>query len=90
MIIDIETMDDSHECETCGISVAYGGVVYIDGKEVLRREPSAYCYDDPSFDEDALLVMALKKIGIDVFVDGERYFISSIDEEYHEFELENK
>ena len=90
MKIEIETMIDSHECETCGYSAAYGGIVYIDGKEALRREPIAYCYGAPSFDEDALLVMALKKIGIDVFVDNERYFISSIDEEYHEFELGDK
>jgi len=81
--IEIETLSDVHECETCGSSWAEGGVVYVDGEEILRREPLAYCYGTPSYSESDLLVMALKKLGIDVIVDGEQYFISSHDDEYH-------
>jgi hypothetical protein len=83
MKIEIKTLYDYHDCEACGGSEAEGGIVVVDGKEVLRKQPVAYCYDVPSYDEDALLVMALRKIGIDVFVDGERYQIYSHDSEYH-------
>lgn len=89
MKVEIKTMSDNHDCKTCGGSWAEGGVVYVDGKEVLRREPVAYCYGVPSFSESDLLVMALKKIGIDVFVDSDRYHIYSHDDEYHEHKLED-
>ena len=82
-LIEITTMCDTHECETCGSSWADGGIVYVDSKEVLRREPSAYCYDTPSFSESDLLVMALKKLGIEVLVNGATYQICSHDDEYH-------
>ena len=89
MKIEIETLWDDHDCETCGGSSAYGGIVYVDGKEVLRREPVAYCYGVPSFSEDDLLVMALKGLGIKVLVDGDTYYICSHDDAYHGFKLEN-
>ena len=80
MKIEIETMEDDHDCETCGGSWAYGGVVTVDGKEVLRSEPVAYCYGASSFSEHELLVMALKRIGVDVTVDGEPFQVGSHDE----------
>lgn len=83
MRIDIETTSDIHDCETCGFSYAAGGSVKIDGVEVLRRDASAHCYDGVSYNDDELLVMALKKIGHDVFVDGEPYHVCCVDEEYH-------
>lgn len=89
MKIEIKTMSDDHDCDTCGGSWAEGGVVYIDGEETLRREPVAYCYGVPSFSESDLLVMALKKMGVDVFVDGDRYQIYSHDDEYHGHKLED-
>lgn len=89
MKIEIETMTDEHDCETCGCSWSEGGVVYVDGKEVLRREPTAYCYGAPSFSEHDLLVMTLKKIGVEVTVDGEQFQVYSHDDEYHGYELEN-
>ena len=82
-LIEITTMCDTCECETCGSSWADGGVVCVDSKEVLRREPFAYCYDAPSFSESDLLVMALKKLGIEVLVDDAPYQICSHDDEYH-------
>jgi hypothetical protein len=88
MKIEIKTKSDSHDCDTCGSSWAKGGVVYVDGKEVLRREPSAYCYGGPSFSEHDLLVMTLKKIGIEVIVDGDEFYICSHDDEYHGYTLD--
>lgn len=89
MKIEIKTWTDSHDCETCGSSWAEGGIVYVDGKEVLRREPSAYCFGVPSFSESDLLVMALKKLGHQVLVDGHQYQVCSHDDEYHECKLED-
>ena len=89
MKIEIETITDSHDCETCGRSWAEGGVVYVDGKEVLRREPVSYCYGVPSFSEHDLLVMALKKIGVEVTVDGSAVQVYSHDDEYHGYKLDD-
>lgn len=87
MRIEIKTLIDTHDCETCGCSWAEGGQVYIDGKLVFERVPRAYCYDSPTFSEADLLVMALKKEGHEVFVDGFKYDICSHDEEYHGYKL---
>jgi hypothetical protein len=87
MKIDINIMSDIHECETCGSSWSEGGTVYVDDELILERLPSAYCYDSPSFNESDLLVMALKKIGIHVMVDGEPYQICAHDDEYHGHKL---
>lgn len=89
MKIEITTEQDYHDCETCGGSYADGGSVYIDGKLILEREPVAYCYGVPHFSESDLLVMALKKVGIAVFVDGSPYQVCSHDDEYHECKLED-
>lgn len=87
MRIEISTKTDYHNCETCGGSYADGGSVYIDKELILEREPCAYCYGVPSFSESDLLVMALKKAGHSVVVDGNPYFVSSHDDEYHGFKL---
>jgi hypothetical protein len=87
--IKITTLIDSHDCETCGGSWAEGGIVYVDGKEVLRREPVAYCYGVPSFSESDLLVMALKKLGIEILVDDQKFPIYSHDDEYHGYTLDS-
>jgi hypothetical protein len=84
MRIDIETNDDIHDCETCGFDYAEGGVVKVNGVEVLRRDAVAHCYAGTSYNEDELLVMALKKLGHDVFVNGDRYHVCCVDDEYHE------
>lgn len=89
MKIEIKTLSDSYDCETCGGSWAEGGVVYVDGLEVLRREPVAYCYGVPSFSEHDLLVMTLKKIGVEVTVDGFQFQVCSHDDEYHGHKLED-
>lgn len=82
--IEIETRDDVHEdCETCGTSWAEAGSVKIDGKTVLDIEPQAHCYDGVSHSEAELLVMALKKVGIDVLVDGHPFHVTRHDEDYH-------
>lgn len=61
-----------------------GGYVCVDGEEVLRVEPWDLGHRGGEyFEEHDLLVMALKKLGIEVLVDGKPFFISSYNEEYH-------
>lgn len=70
MKIEIETSYDSVECETCGGNYAEGGVVKVDGVEILNYPAEASCYGGGSYSESELLVMALKKLGHEVIVDG--------------------
>lgn len=83
MKIEIETSEDDTDCETCGSSYASGGRVIVDGVEILNRPPHAHCYDGVHFDPDELLVMALKKLGHVVLVDGSPYHVTRSDDEYH-------
>ena len=87
--IEIERLFDDYECETCGSSYAEGGIVQIDGEQILERIPRAYCYNDPSFTEMDLLVMSLKQLGIEIIVDDEPYRLTSHDDEYYGHKLED-
>ena len=82
-LIEIKTLSDEHDCETCGCTWAEGGTVYVDGKKVLEKEPIAHCYGGVSYSEEELLVMALKVLGINVTVDGARFHVDYHDEDYH-------
>lgn len=88
MRIEIETNYDTHYCDTCGNNWADGGVVRVDGVEVLRRDPHAHCYNGTSYNVDELLVMALDKLGHTVMVDGGKYHVCCHDDEYHKDESE--
>jgi hypothetical protein len=69
MKIEIFTIEDQHECETCGSSWADGGLIKIDGREVFRFEPVANCFDGHSLSPDDLLAIALHKAGIEVYIE---------------------
>lgn len=81
--IEITLKDDTYECETCGMDWAQAGTVEIDGTVVLHIEPAAHCFDGVSYTESELLVMALKKVGIDVLVDGDPFHVTRHNENYH-------
>lgn len=71
MKIEIFTQKDSDECETCGVNYDSGGYVLVDGKEVFRYDPAAYCWGCANYDTEDLLLLALKVVGIEVQHDGE-------------------
>ena len=75
MKIEINTDDDIHNCETCDASFASGGTVHIDGELVIDLPAQAHCFGGQDFSQDELLVLALRKLGHAVEVDGELYFI---------------
>lgn len=72
MKIEIYTMTDSSDCETCGMNYDEGGYVLVDGVEIFRYEPGAACWGNANYDADDLLHLSLEKIGVTVTVDDER------------------
>ena len=75
MKIEINTDHDSDNCETCGTSFASGGTVHIDGELVIDLPARAHCFGGQDFSCAELLVLALRKMGHTVDVDGDPYFI---------------
>jgi hypothetical protein len=67
--IEIEWIDDSHDCEICGFNLANGALVRIDGVEFEDWVPHAACYDGNNFDIEDVVIGILKKLGHEV-VDG--------------------
>lgn len=82
MRVEITTHTDDYDCETCGATYAEGGSVKVDGEEVLNAPALAHCYGGSSYSESDLLVITLYKLGIEVFVDGQRYNVSYYHEDY--------
>jgi hypothetical protein len=71
--LDIETTQDEYDCDTCGCSSAYGGILKLDGVEILSKEAYAHCFNVETWEVDELLALFLEKqFGIEVYVDGEK------------------
>ena len=79
MKIEIVTTEDTHECETCGCSMAEGGRVFVDDYLVLEKEPIAHCYNGQTYSYTELLILALEKMGHNITVDGQLCHISMAD-----------
>lgn len=69
--VDIRWLNDSHECETCGVSDAEGAIVCVNGEQVLSLEPCAHCFGGDHWAYDTVLRMTLAKLGYRVVIDGE-------------------
>lgn len=67
MNIVITRLKDSFDCETCGYSYADGAEVeFICGAghtDKLSLIPSAHCFGGGHYDEEAILVAILEKLG---------------------------
>lgn len=81
--IEIEMRDDTYDCELCGTDWAEAGTVKIDGNVVLDIAPHAHCFDGVNYTEAELLVMALKKIGTTVLVEGNPFHVTRHNDDYH-------
>jgi hypothetical protein len=72
MDIKIEwTSDISTDCETCGMSSAYGADVYFDGDLVLELKPVAHCTGGTSFTEEEVYEEVFKLLGHNLRTDWE-------------------
>lgn len=63
MVIRIEWLEDSHDCESCGTCYATGARVFFDGKQVIDLEPVAYCFDGDDFDSIEVYSAIIEKLG---------------------------
>lgn len=81
--ISITTEHDSVDCETCGGNYWAGGKVYVDDELVISRTGYASCTGGSGYSEEDLLVLALYKLGINVYVDDEKWHICQADDLYH-------
>ena len=61
--IDIEWLDDSSDCDTCGCSYAEGAVVKIDGEVTLDLTPSAHCFGGVNHDREDVFYRILQHLG---------------------------
>lgn len=73
MKIEIETESDYYDCDQAGCSGGYeeGGTVTIDGEIVFQHKPNAGCFDNEGFSWAELLLIGLKKKGIEVTAYGD-------------------
>jgi len=62
-LIEIRWLKDSYECDDCGLSVADGAVVVIDGEEAVDMTPCAHCYDGSDYDESEVYRAILERFG---------------------------
>ena len=54
---------DEHECETCGLSIAIGYEVTLDGEPFVKLMPFSSCYDGETYDESDVLAAIIGKLG---------------------------
>lgn len=47
--IKIVTMTDELDCDSCGISYAYGYHIVVDDEIVVEKTPYAHCYDGADY-----------------------------------------
>ena len=59
----IQVMSDWNDCEQCGGSSEYGGVIMIDDEVVFEHIPLASCFGNNSISDYDLLKLALEKLG---------------------------
>ena len=64
--IEITWLEDSNDCETCGISFETGAFVVIEderGVSSLMYEPVAHCYQGEGWSPDEVYQGILKHLG---------------------------
>lgn len=61
--IEIEWLEDSSDCETCGPSYADGAIVKIDGAVALDMTPVAGCLNGSGHDSREVLMAVLRHLG---------------------------
>lgn len=64
--IKIQWIVDDYDCETCGSSSAEGAIVTLDGKEILKLEPLAHCYNSVEFTPEEVYRKLLETLGYEV------------------------
>lgn len=64
--ITIEWLEDTYECEDCGMSWAEGAIVKLDGETILEMPPLAHCYGGADYSETDVYKAILVELGYGV------------------------
>jgi hypothetical protein len=64
--ITIEWLEDTYECEDCGMSWAEGAIVKLDGEVILEMLPLAHCYGGANYTKEDVYGAILVELGYDV------------------------
>lgn len=66
--IEIEWLDDTSDCETCGISYAEGASVRVDGVTVIEMTPRAHCFGGDNYYDAVVWLAVLAHFGLAIAV----------------------
>ena len=66
MKIEIEWLEDEHDCDTCGWAYATGAKVKFHGDEVITMEPVAHCFGGSDYSPDTVYLAIIEKLGHEV------------------------
>lgn len=69
--IRIERTTDYHDCDTCGLSMAEGANVSVDGHLVIELKPHASCFEQDSYSDREVFAAILNLLGHTVSIDDE-------------------
>lgn len=64
--LTFEWLQDSHDCETCGLSWSEGAVVRLNGQVLVDRTPCATCFGSKSYSSDEVHLAVLSALGLEV------------------------
>jgi len=67
-VIEIESLTDEWDCETCGWDHADGAKVRIDGVEILYLEPIAHCYNGVSYATDEIYNEIISHLNLPIII----------------------
>lgn len=69
-VIEIETIVDDVDCETCGGNYAVGAKIKIDSVAIpeLYFEPFAHCYDGISYENDVIYTNIIEYLKLPITV----------------------
>ena len=61
--IEIEWLEDEHECDTCVLAFAEGAMVKINGEVAFHLKPSAHCMGGDHWEREDVYKMILNRLG---------------------------
>lgn len=73
--IRIERTYDSHECDTCGFSMADGARILVDGELKAELIPVAHCFDGTSYEDEEIERAILEALGANVVYSTEGGYV---------------
>jgi hypothetical protein len=68
--VEIEWLYDEQRCETCGLSVAEGARVTVDGHEAILLRPKAHCFGGEHWSEAEVYQRIFNFLGCNLTIKG--------------------